>query len=539
MPDGPPAPRPEKAYYVTTPIYYVNDAPHIGHAYTTVAGDVLTRWHRQRGEDVWYLTGTDEHGAEGAPPAERSGVTPQEWTDQLVEDDVEAGPRDDRHRQRRLHPHHRAAAHRAGPGVLADAVRQGRGLQGRVRGPVLRGLRGVQAAGRAARRRGRRGRPEAVPDPRPPGRDALARRTTSSGSPRTPTGCSSSTRRNPTFVQPESARNEVLSFVAGPAGPVDHPRRPSTGASRCPWDDEHVLYVWIDALLNYAHRRGLRRPTRSSSRALWPADVHLVGKDILRFHAVIWPAMLMAAGARPPRKVFAHGWLLVGGEKMSKSKLTGIPPREITDDFGSDAFRYYFLRAIPFGQDGSFSWEDMTRALQRRARRPARQPRVPGRLDGRPVLRRRAARDGRRAGAGRGGCRRRRRGRGRHRPDRPAGRDPGRDGLRPGRQQLRHREGAVEGRQGRVARRRPRPILYTTAEALRVVRRAAQPGDAQGVPQRCGPRSAPRTRSAPLGGRARPGRRYAGGSCRGGTRPSDRESEPLFPRHRRTTGRAG
>jgi methionyl-tRNA synthetase len=131
-----------------------------------------------------------------------------------------------------------------------------------------------------------------------------------------------------------------------------------------PWDTEQVVYVWFDALLNYATAVGLTDAPDSEGgkkfAQTWPADVHLVGKDILRFHAVIWPAMLMAAGLEVPKKVFAHGWLLVGGEKMSKSKLTGIAPADITDHFGVDAFRYYFLRAIPFGSDGSFSWEDMS-----------------------------------------------------------------------------------------------------------------------------------------------------------------------------------
>jgi methionyl-tRNA synthetase len=125
-----------------------------------------------------------------------------------------------------------------------------------------------------------------------------------------------------------------------------------------PWDEAHVLYVWIDALLNYLTAAGFETNPEKFA-ATWPADVHLVGKDILRFHAVIWPAMLMAAGLPVPRQVFAHGWLLVGGEKMSKTKLTGISPDSIVDHFGSDAFRYYFLRAIAFGSDGSFSWEHM------------------------------------------------------------------------------------------------------------------------------------------------------------------------------------
>jgi methionyl-tRNA synthetase len=130
-----------------------------------------------------------------------------------------------------------------------------------------------------------------------------------------------------------------------------------------PWDPKQVIYVWFDALLNYATAVGIGDDESTDGgkkfASTWPADVHLVGKDILRFHAIIWPAMLMAAGVALPKKVFAHGWLLVGGEKMSKSKLTGIAPSDITKDFGVDAFRYYFLKAIPFGSDGSFSWEDM------------------------------------------------------------------------------------------------------------------------------------------------------------------------------------
>ena len=132
-----------------------------------------------------------------------------------------------------------------------------------------------------------------------------------------------------------------------------------TVSSSVPWDESHVLYVWIDALLNYATAAGFGTDPDRFART-WPADVHLVGKDILRFHAVIWPAMLMAAGVDVPRQVFGHGWLQVGGQKMSKAKATAIHPSEIVDTFGSDAYRYYFLKAIAFGSDGSFSWEHMS-----------------------------------------------------------------------------------------------------------------------------------------------------------------------------------
>jgi methionyl-tRNA synthetase len=130
-----------------------------------------------------------------------------------------------------------------------------------------------------------------------------------------------------------------------------------------PWDDSHITYVWFDALLNYITAIGYGED-QAKFDSLWPASVQVVGKDILRFHAVIWPAMLMAAGLETPKQVFGHGWLLVGGEKMSKSKLTGIAPEQITETFGSDAFRYYFMKAIAFGQDGSFSWEDLSARYQ-------------------------------------------------------------------------------------------------------------------------------------------------------------------------------
>ena len=169
-------------------------------------------------------------------------------------------------------------------------------------------------------------------------------------------------KERPDFIQPESARNEVVAFVSRGLNDLSISRSSFNWGIEIPWDTTHVLYVWIDALLNYITAVGYGQDDAEFARR-WPG-VHVVGKDILRFHAVIWPAMLMAAGLEVPRHVFAHGWLLVGGEKMSKSKLTGIAPSEITDTFGSDAFRYYFMRAIAFGQDGSFSWEDLSARYQ-------------------------------------------------------------------------------------------------------------------------------------------------------------------------------
>jgi methionyl-tRNA synthetase len=163
---------------------------------------------------------------------------------------------------------------------------------------------------------------------------------------------------NPSFIQPESVRNELISFVSRGLRDLSISRSTFDWGIQVPWDDKHVMYVWIEALLNYVTAAGYGVDDERF-KELWPANIHIVGKDIARFHAVIWPAMLMAAGEPVPHQVFAHGWILVGGQKMSKSKANGIRPDEIVDTFGSDAYRYYFARALTFGSDGSISWEDM------------------------------------------------------------------------------------------------------------------------------------------------------------------------------------
>ena len=172
-------------------------------------------------------------------------------------------------------------------------------------------------------------------------------------------------KENPNFIQPESARNEVVSFVSMGLDDLSISRSKAKfdWGIDIPWDDSHITYVWFDALLNYITAIGYGQDDAKFEQ-YWPADIHIVGKEILRFHAVIWPAMLMAAGLELPKQIYGHGWLLVGGEKMSKSKLNGIVPEQITDVFGSDAFRYYFMKAINFGQDGSFSWEDLSARYQ-------------------------------------------------------------------------------------------------------------------------------------------------------------------------------
>ncbi len=356
-PDGAPG----KAFYVTTPIYYVSAAPHIGNAYTTVAGDVLTRWHRQRGEDVWYLTGTDEHGQKVLRSAEEAGKSAQQWTDELVEtawkpvlETVDVANDDfirtteSRHTERVQ----QFWAHLHDKGEVYHGSYQGPYCvfceEFKLPAELIDGV-GTDAGQKLCPIHGR-------PVEMLSEENYFFR-------------LSDYAERllelyetHPEFVQPDSARNEVVSFVRQGLQDLSISRSTFDWGIPIPWDPKHVLYVWIDALLNYATAVGYGDDSAAATEKFartWPADIHLVGKDILRFHAVIWPAMLMAAELPLPRTVFGHGWLLVGGEKMSKSKLTAIPPSQITDVFGSDAFRYYFLRAIPFGQDGSFSWEDM------------------------------------------------------------------------------------------------------------------------------------------------------------------------------------
>ncbi len=351
-----------KVFYVTTPIYYVNDAPHIGHAYTTVAADVICRWHRQRGERVWFLTGTDEHGEKVLRTAAAAGSTPQAWADRLVAEHwrpvLETLQIANDDFIRTTEPRHTDRVQR----FLLNLREAGHIYSGDYEGPYCVGCEEFKIHGELVTGTGEHegellcpvhGRPvEVIKETNwffrlSAFQDALLRHY----------------EEHPTAVAPHSALNEVVSFIGSGLQDLSISRSSFDWGVPVPWDASQVVYVWFDALLNYATAVGLGDEPPSPGAGLfertWPADIHLVGKDILRFHAVIWPAMLMAAGLPLPAQVYAHGWLLVGGEKMSKSKLTGIAPSQIIDHFGVDAFRYYFLRAIQFGQDGSFSWEDM------------------------------------------------------------------------------------------------------------------------------------------------------------------------------------
>ncbi|SHM91403.1 methionine--tRNA ligase [Actinacidiphila paucisporea] len=351
-------PNAEKLFYVTTPIYYVNDAPHLGHAYTTIVGDVLARWHRQRGDQVRYLTGTDEHGQKIMRTAEAHGMSPQEWCDKLVEESwkplwTHLGIANDDF-IRTTEERHVARVQE----FVQELHDKGEVYRGGYEGPYCVGCEEYKTPGELLDGEGELAGQKLCPIHRRPVEilmeenyffklSAYAERLLAHY------------EEHPEFIYPESARNEVVNFVRRGLQDLSISRSTFDWGIKVPWDEKHVIYVWVDALMNYATAVGFGADQQQFDRT-FPADVHLVGKDILRFHAVIWPAMLMANGLPLPGRIAANGWLMVGGEKMSKSNLTGISPHQLTDHFGVDAYRWYFLRAISFGQDGSFSWEDFS-----------------------------------------------------------------------------------------------------------------------------------------------------------------------------------
>ena len=290
-----------KSFYLTTPIYYVNDAPHIGHAYTTVAGDFLTRWHRQKGESVWYLTGTDEHGQKVMRTAEANGAKPQDWCDRLVES---AWKPVWKHLEiayddfiRTTEPRHTERVQK----FLQGLMEKGFIYEGKYEGPYCIGCEEFKLPGDLDE-----GKCKIHSKPVEIVKETNWFFKLSEFVPK----LIEHYKNNPSACEPESARNEVVAFLEGGVSDLSISRSTFDWGIKVPWDSKQVVYVWFDALLNYATAVGLTDPADSEGGKFfaktWPADVHLVGKDILRFHAVIWPAMLMAAGIPVPKKVFTH-----------------------------------------------------------------------------------------------------------------------------------------------------------------------------------------------------------------------------------------
>jgi methionyl-tRNA synthetase len=338
-------------FYITTPIYYPSANLHIGHAYTTVAADALARFHRLRGDDTWFLTGTDEHGQKIEQAARAAGKEPQEFVDGIV-----AGIRelwrvldityDDFIRT--TEPRHQK--------VIADIFtrlwQKGDIYLGRYEGWYCTGCEAYYTETQA-KDIGYR-----CPDHDKPlervGEDAYFFRLSAYAD-----RLREHIERNPEFIQPPSRRQEMLSFIDQGLEDLCVSRSSFRWGIPVPFAPGHVIYVWIDALCNYISALGY--PEGERYRRYWPADVHLVGKEILRFHTIIWPIILMALGEPLPKRVFGHGWLVLESGKMSKTRGNVVDPLVLVERYGLDAVRYFLLREIPFGADGFYSEEALVR----------------------------------------------------------------------------------------------------------------------------------------------------------------------------------
>ncbi len=345
--------RSSSTYYVTTPIYYVNDKPHIGHAYTTLACDALARFQRLDGRQVLFLTGTDEHGQKVEKAALAAGLDPQDFVDlvsanfQKMNDFFQISHDDFvRTTQNR---HIKAAQslwqllvdrgavyldHYAGWYALRDEAFYTdceliSGPDGSKTAPSGAQVEWVEEESYFFR----------LSDWQQPLLDFY--------------------QSHPDFIAPASRRNEVIRFVEGGLRDLSISRTGFQWGIPVPGNPQHVMYVWIDALVNYLTAAGYPDQEGRLFQTSWPADLHVIGKDILRFHAVYWPAFLLAAGLEPPRRIFAHGWWTNEGEKISKSLGNVIDPFELAERYGFDSLRYFLLRAVPFGQDGNFSQKTM------------------------------------------------------------------------------------------------------------------------------------------------------------------------------------
>src|ERR1700722_19493971 len=336
-------------YYLTTPIYYVNARPHLGHAYSTIVCDAIARRKRALGIETWFLTGTDEHGQKIERSAKLAGRTEAEFTTAISGE-------------------FRALWDRLGitydDYIRTTEERHKRGVQHlfatlRDKGFIYKGsYTGQYCVTDEAYVDGPPGTP--CPD--------CGRITETVSEENYFFKLSAFERKllefydaNPDFMGPESTRREILSFVRGGLKDLSVTRTTVSWGIPVPGDEKHVVYVWLDALANYITALGYGSDDDSKFQKFWPADMHLIGKEISRFHCVYWPAFLMAAGIAPPKSVKANGWLLFDQAKMSKSRGNIVRAETVSTVLGNDALRYFLLREIPFGQDGSFSFDALVR----------------------------------------------------------------------------------------------------------------------------------------------------------------------------------
>ena len=344
------------SYYITTAIAYPNGAPHIGHAYEVIATDAIARFHRLDGRDVFFMTGADEHGIKMLQTAQKEGITPAELVARNVPKFQEMCARlnisYDRYIRTTEPAHHKSS----------QAIWEKMQEKGDIYLDTYSGWYSVRdeafyAEDETTISDGVRLGPQGTPVEWVEEKSYFFR-------------LSAYQDRllklyadNPDFIGPEARRNEVVSFVKGGLQDLSISRTTFDWGIKVPGDAEHIMYVWVDALTNYITGVGYPDTESESFQKYWPADAHIIGKDIIRFHAVYWPAFLMSAGLDIPKRVYAHGFLFNKGEKMSKSVGNVIDPFTLTDAYGVDQVRYFFLREVPFGQDGSYSHEAIVQRI--------------------------------------------------------------------------------------------------------------------------------------------------------------------------------
>ncbi|MDD1515474.1 methionine--tRNA ligase [Priestia megaterium] len=345
-------------FYITTPIYYPSGKLHIGHAYTTVAGDAMARYKRLRGFDVRYLTGTDEHGQKIQRKAEEKNVTPQQYVDDIVSGIKELWDKMDISYDdfiRTTEPRHKEIVEK----IFARLLEQGD-----IYLDEYEGWYSVPDETYYTEHQ--------LVDPIVENGKVVGGKSPDSGHPvelvreesyffkmgKYVDRLLAFYEENPSFIQPESRKNEMINnFIKPGLEDLAVSRTTFDWGVKVPGNPKHVIYVWIDALSNYITSLGYDTENDENYRKYWPANVHLVGKEIVRFHTIYWPIMLMALDLPLPKKVFAHGWLLMKDGKMSKSKGNVVDPVTLIDRYGLDALRYYLLREVPFGSDGVFTPE--------------------------------------------------------------------------------------------------------------------------------------------------------------------------------------
>lgn len=342
---------PKKKFYITTPIYYPTNLPHLGTAYTTIVADVIARWHKLKGEDVFFLTGTDEHGQKVEETAQIAGKTPKKFCDEIANKFKKAWKAlniDYDHFIRTTNHEHVKAVEK----VLKILYNRGYIYKGRYQGLYCVGCEKYLTESELVDGKC----PDHLKEP-----EMLSEDSYFFSLSKFHTILLNKIKNDEMVIKPEVRKNEILSFLENnKLEDISISRSKVKWGIKIPWDESQTTYVWIDAFLNYI--TGIGWPSKRFEK-WWPADLHLIGKDILRVHATIWPAELLAIGLKAPKQFFAHGHFTVNGKKMSKSLGNVVDPVELSKKYSVDAVRYFLIREFPFGEDGDFSEEALVNRI--------------------------------------------------------------------------------------------------------------------------------------------------------------------------------